>query len=82
MLISAMTLAKGEIKERLVSLLEGPQDDNKIEQVTAIYSELGIDKMAREKISEYSQKALTYLNGIPNNEELKAFANSLTERKL
>ncbi|MBQ3555922.1 MAG: polyprenyl synthetase family protein [Bacteroidales bacterium] len=82
MLISAMTLAKGEIKERLVSLLEGPQDDNKIEQVTAIYSELGIDKMAREKISKYSQKALTYLNGIPNNEELKAFANSLTERKL
>ncbi len=82
MLISAMTLAKGEIKERLVSLLEGPQDDNKIEQVTAIYSELGIDKMAREKISEYSQKALTFLNGIPNNEELKAFANSLTERKL
>lgn len=82
MLISAMTLAKGEIKEMLVSLLEGPQDDNKIEQVTAIYSELGIDKMAREKISEYSQKALTYLNGIPNNEELKAFANSLTERKL
>ncbi len=82
MLISAMTLAKGEIKERLLSLLEGPQDDNKIEQVTAIYSELGIDKMAREKISEYSQKALTYLNGIPNNEELKAFANSLTERKL
>lgn len=82
MLISAMTLAEGETKERLLALLDGPQDDNKIEQVTAIYSELGIDKMAREKISEYSQKALAYLNNIPNNEELKEFANSLTERKL
>ncbi len=82
MLISAMTLAEGETKERLLALLDGPQDDNKIEQVTAIYTELGIDKMAREKISEYSQKALAYLNNIPNNEELKEFANSLTERKL
>ncbi|MBR4119383.1 MAG: polyprenyl synthetase family protein [Bacteroidales bacterium] len=82
MLISAMTMAKGDTKERLLTLLEGPQDDNKIEQVTAIYTELGIDKMAREKISDYSQKALAYLNNIPNNEELKAFANSLTERKI
>ena len=82
MLISALSLAEGSIKDRLQNLLAGKADDEKIVQVTAIYSELGIDKIAREKIAEYSQKALAYLDEIPNNGELKRFANSLTERKL
>ena len=82
MLISALTMAKGESKEKLQALLVGKADDEKIAQVTAIYSELGIDKIAREKIAEYSQKALAYIAEIPNNGELINFANSLTERKL
>lgn len=82
MLISAISKATGSTKERLVALLSAKADDYKIKQVTAIYSELGIDKIARDKISDYSQKALAYLDEIPNNEELKRFANSLTERKL
>lgn len=82
MLISALALAGGQTKERLQTLLSANPDDEKIRQVTAIYGELGIDKIAREKISEYSQKALAYIDEIPNNEELKQFANSLTERKL
>ncbi len=82
MLISALSKATGSTKERLEALLSAKADDYKIEQVTAIYSELGIDKIARDKISDYSQKALAYLDEIPNNEELKRFANSLTERKL
>lgn len=82
MLISALALAEGETKSRLLALLDAEANDYKIEQVTAIYSELGIDKIAREKIAEYSQKALDYINELPNNIELKNFANSLTERKL
>lgn len=82
MLISALSLASGETKEKLQTLLSANPDDEKIKQVTAIYGELGVDKIAREKISEYSQKALAYIEKIPNNEELKQFANSLTERKL
>ena len=82
MLISALSMAEGTTKERLHALLVGKADDEKIAQVTAIYGELGIDKIAREKIAEYSQKALAYLNEIPNNGELMKFANSLTERKL
>lgn len=82
MLISALSMAEGATKERLQALLAGKADDEKIAQVTAIYGELGIDKIAREKIAEYSQKALAYLNEIPNNGELMKFANSLTERKL
>ena len=82
MLISALTMAEGETKERLKALLNGEANDEKIVQVTGIYSELGIDKIAREKIAEYSQKALAYLEELPNNVELKNFANSLTERKL
>ncbi|MBR5532077.1 MAG: polyprenyl synthetase family protein [Bacteroidales bacterium] len=82
MLISALTKAIGKTKERLYALLDANADDDKIAQVTAIYGELGVDKIAREKITEYSQKALAYLVDIPNSEELKFFANSLTERKL
>lgn len=82
MLISALSMATGATKERLNNLLAGKADDEKIAQVTAIYGELGIDKIAREKISEYSRMALAYLEEIPNNGELKNFANSLTERKL
>ena len=82
MLISALSMATGETKERLQTLLAGKADDEKIIQVTKIYGELGVDKIAREKIAEYSQKALGYLDEIPNNGELKRFANSLTERKL
>lgn len=82
MLISALSLASGKTKEKLQALLSANPDDEKIKQVTAIYGELGVDKIAREKISEYSQKALAYIEKIPNNEELKQFANSLTERKL
>lgn len=82
MLISALSMAEGATKERLQALLAGKADDEKIAQVTAIYGDLGIDKIAREKIAEYSQKALAYLNEIPNNGELMKFANSLTERKL
>ena len=82
MLISALSMATGATKERLSNLLAGKADDEKIAQVTAIYGELGIDKIAREKISEYSQMALAYLEEIPNNGELNNFANSLTERKL
>lgn len=82
MLISALSMAEGATKERLQALLAGKADDEKIAQVTAIYGKLGIDKIAREKIAEYSQKALAYLNEIPNNGELMKFANSLTERKL
>lgn len=82
MLISALAIASGQTRDKLQNLLLSNPDDNKIKQVTAIYSELGIDKIARDKISEYSQKALAYLTEIPNNEELKQFANSLTERKL
>ena len=82
MLISALTMAEGDTKKRLQTLLNGEANDEKIVQVTAIYSELGIDKIAREKITEYSQKALAYLEEMPNNGELKNFANSLTERKL
>ena len=82
MLISALALAEGETKKRLLALLDAEANDDKIEQVTAIYGELGIDKMAREKIAEYSQKAMDYIDELPNNAELKNFANSLTERKL
>ncbi|MBQ7819770.1 MAG: polyprenyl synthetase family protein [Bacteroidales bacterium] len=84
MLISALTFAKGKEKERLQTLISGEIDssDAKIAEVTSIYTSLGIDKMAKDKIEEYSLKALQYLEDIPNSDELKKFAHSLTTRQL
>lgn len=84
MLISALTLAEGEIKKRLQMLLEGEaiSEEEKISEVTTIYTTLGIDKLARKKMSEYSEKALSYLKNIPNSEELQKFAYTLTERQI
>lgn len=84
MLISALTFAKGEEKERLQTLISGKIDspEAKITEVTSIYTSLGIDKMAREKIADYSTKALNYLKDMPNSEELRSFADSLTTRQL
>ena len=84
MLISALAYAQGKEKERLQSLISGEIDspEAKIAEVTSIYTSLGIDKMAKTKIAEYSLKALQYLGNIPNGEELKKFAQSLTNRQL
>ena len=84
MLISALTIAQGKEKERLQTLISGEIDspEAKIAEVTSIYTSLGIDKMAKDKIEEYSLKALQYLEDIPNSDELKKFAHSLTTRQL
>lgn len=84
MLISALAYATGKEKERLHALISTDYalPDEKIAEVTAIYTLLGIDKMAREKIADYSTKALNYLKDMPNSEELRHFADSLTTRQL
>ncbi|MBP3354335.1 MAG: polyprenyl synthetase family protein [Bacteroidales bacterium] len=84
MLISALTIAQGKEKERLQTLISREIDspEAKIAEVTSIYTSLGIDKMAKDKIEEYSLKALQYLEDIPNSDELKKFAHSLTTRQL
>ncbi len=88
MLINAMRLAAGSEKEKLSELVTAGRFDpeEKIAAVTAIYSSLGIDRLAKEKIGYYFREADAYLSGISverdRKRELRAYVASLKDRKL
>lgn len=66
MLIEALVLAQGETQKRLnkwLSLEQGTYDiPTKVAAVTAIYSELGIDKIAEAKADAYFAKGFAALH--------------------
>lgn len=87
LLISALEIAKGEILQNLQNWLEktsfNPQE--KISAITQIYNELGVDKLCREKIEFYHEKALKNLSEIKisakNQEVFKKIVNMLMFRE-
>lgn len=83
MLISAMRMAEGEEREELARLLNSvsvsPED--KIKGVTSLYTSLGIDRLAMDKIDFYYRNALAEIEGIPGCEPLRLFASELMQRE-
>jgi len=73
LLISAMKLAKGEQKERLLAQINATDfnEEDKIKTVTEIYNELGIEKLVKEEIVKYIDKSIEILNDINVSEDRK-----------
>lgn len=88
MLINAMNRSHGDMREELMGWLEC-QDYNaeeKVAAVTQIYNQLGIDKLAEEKIEYYFTEGLRHLNEVTVPEErkmqLRDFTAQIMKRKV
>lgn len=75
MLINAFLKAEGKDKESLIRWINTPVTDNKkgqkVAAVTALYTKLGIDEMAKAKMEQYYQEALEALDKVQVPEERK-----------
>lgn len=75
MLINAFLKAEGKDKESLIKWINTPVTDNKkgqkVAAVTALYTKLGIDEMAKAKMEQYYQEALEALDKVQVPEERK-----------
>lgn len=86
LLINALQLASGSLREELQNWITADSYDRagKINAVTNIYNKLGVDQLAREKMSFYFDKAMAALEMVDGREsmkeELRQFAVKLIER--
>ena len=86
MLIEAMRMAEGKDKETLAHYLGNNDVEpcEKVEAITTVYNNLGIDKLCREKMEEYYNAALACMDEILVPEDRKlpllALAQSLMNR--
>lgn len=88
LMLSAMELAKGEIKEKLETLMaldSKKEAKAKIDGVLEIYKMLEIDSRCEERVKAYTDRAAQCLKKIAvTSDKLKPineFANSLSKRK-
>ncbi len=87
MLINALLLAKGDIKEELLGLITAKEfePNKKIKAVTSIYNKLGIDSLAKQKIGYYFSESLKFLDKVSVSSERKthliSYANTIMNRK-
>ncbi len=86
LLINALQMASGSLHQELQAWIksESYDKDEKINAVRSIYNELGVDKLARDKMSFYFDKAMIALDNVNGKEsmknELRQFAVKLIER--
>ncbi len=88
LLVNALNLAKGETKTRLEKLFteKTQEEQNKINNVKAIYNELKIEEITKNKIQEYYHKAIRNIDRIKGvstsqKEILYQFAEYIVKRK-
>lgn len=74
MLINALQKAEGDDKAELLRWINATSfnREEKVAAVTALYNKLGIDKMAKAKMEEYYQQALTAFANIKVSDDKKA----------
>jgi geranylgeranyl diphosphate synthase type II len=86
LLIQALDLAKGPVREELLHWLELKRFDRntKIQRIRSIYDQLHIDELSRERVKTYHAKALAMLDKLSCTNsriaELRAFSDSLMNR--
>ena len=87
MLIKALERAEGEYKQQLEYWIQSQEFDRneKVNAVTEIYTQLGIDKLAKEKIDKYFSSALHHLDSIcvpaERKKELLSFVQQMMRRE-
>lgn len=87
MLIKALERAEGEYKQQLEYWIQAQEFDRneKVNAVTEIYTQLGIDKLAKEKIDKYFSSALYHLDSIcvpaERKKELLSFVQQMMRRE-
>lgn len=74
MLINALLRAEGEDKAELEAWIARKDFDRqeKVDAVTHLYTKLGIDRLARERIEYYTREALSCLDAVDTPDERKA----------
>ena len=86
MLINAFNRANAGQRQELNRWLnaENPDPQQKIEAVTRIYNEIGIDKLAQEKINFYFEQSRKYLAAVKvpqeRKRELEAYTDEMMHR--
>lgn len=74
MLINALLRAEGQNKAELEAWIARKDFDRqeKVDAVTHLYTKLGIDRLARERIEYYTREALSCLDAVNTPDERKA----------
>ena len=74
MLINALLRAEGQDKAELETWIARKDFDRqeKVDAVTHLYTKLGIDRLARERIEHYTREALSCLDAVNTPDERKA----------
>ncbi len=82
LLIHALLLAEGEIKEELNNWLQSKNHeyDSKIKAVTSIYNQLGVRLICEDKMTQYYNKAIANLNKVSVSEIKKQELRKLAEK--
>ena len=87
MLINAFNCADAYQRKELQRLIgaETFDRDEKVAAVTALYNEIGIDKMAKDKMDFFFEQSKRYLDAVSISEErkleLRAYAERMMKRK-
>ncbi len=87
MLINAFNHANVEQRKELQKWVDAKDFDRKekVEAVTRLYNEIGIDKMAQDKIAYYFEQSKKYLDAIhvdaARKSELQQYAQRMMERQ-
>ena len=87
MLINAFNCADDRQRKELQRLIgtEAFDRDEKVAAVTALYNEIGIDKMAKDKMDFFFEQSKRYLDAVSISEErkleLRAYAERMMKRK-
>lgn len=84
MLINAYNRANDEQRKELDRWIqaENPDPKRKVEAVTRIYNEIGIDKLAMQKINYYFEESRKYLDAIQVAPERKRALEAYTEEMM
>ncbi len=84
--LKALELAKGETKENLLKYYSSTdyEDENKIEMVKSIFSELSVDKITENEIDKYFKDGIKFLESMnisrENKDELYKLAFKMIHR--
>lgn len=87
MLINAFNRANDRQREELMRWVTAKEFDRqeKVEAVTKLYNEIGIDKLAQQKIAFYFEESTKYLSAVKVSDErkseLRAYAEKMMVRK-
>ncbi len=86
MLINALNRANGEQRKQLKRWItaESPEPQEKIRAVTELYNQIGVDKLAQDKILHYFESGRRYLDKLSVSDgckrELVAYTNKMIHR--